>query len=407
MSVRVFIASICIMFSIVCNSFAASNDNYIYGKVTTIDGHIYTGFINWGDGSFLWCNIFNADKVSNPYYDYVPSSKRSYSKRIVGEDGGVRIVRRNYYNPSIHVFETRFGNLKSIELTEDGTVYIELKNEKFLPVKNRFKDVGRSFYVNDNNLGVVKIEWRRFKKVEFMSAPKEVGESGEKPIYGTVNSTQGIFTGFIIWDRDENKVEDKLDGKYNGNDVAVKFKNIKRIRKSGEGCDLELVNKQKIHLVGSNDVNYKNRGMFVSMPNTGRVYIKWRDIISLDLLDSNVEAGISYSDFKPVERLKGKVYTNDSTFLEGIIVFDLDEAMDSEILQGSNRGYTYKLPFKYIKAVERINADYSKVELNNGAVLMLGDSADVNYKNDGVLVFMSSTDYQFLYWDEVDKIVFE
>jgi len=389
------------------NVFSQESKNFMYGKVTTIAGKVYTGYINWGDGSFLWTNIFNADKNSNPYYGYIPENKKTYRKRIVDEDGRVRIINRNYYLPINHVFDTRFGNIRSIELSEDGSVYVELKEEKFIQVKNYKRDVGKTISINDINLGQVKIEWRRVWKVDFMAVPNDIDFIPGKPIYGTVNCTHGIFTGFIFWDRDENILSDKLDGEYEGSEISVKFEKIKSISKASRGCDVKLNNGQQIYLRGSNDVNDRNRGIIVYMPHSGRVEIDWHEFISVVFDKVTDEVGISYSGFKSTERLTGTVYVNDSTYHKGVIVFDLDEAMNSEILDGSNEGLKYRIPFKYIKTMESVNRIFSKVELKNGAKLLLGSSSDVNYRNDGVLIFKSSTDYEFLYWDEVGRIVFE
>lgn len=389
------------------NCFTQETKNCLFGKVTSNNGNIYAGFIRWSDGSYLWTNIFNADKIDNPYYEYVPENKRNYSKRFVDENGNVRIINRNYYNVSTHVFDTRFGNIRSIEVFDDGIVLVELRDEKYIKIRNSKGDIGKAIIVNDVNVGRVKIEWDNFKRIEFKSAPEELCNISDKPIYGTVNCTHGIFTGFIFWDRDEKMLSDKLDGEYEGSEVSVKFEKIKAICKAGRGCDVKLKSGKQLYLQGSNDVNSRNRGIEVHMPNTGRVVIDWDEFESVVFDTVTDDVGIGYSDFNCTERLFGTVYVNDSTYYRGVLVYGMDEAMNTEILDGSNEGFQYRIPFKYIKTIKPVSHLFSKVELKNGAKLLMGSSSDVNYKNDGVLIFESSDNYKFLYWDEVSRIVLE
>ena len=47
--------------------------------------------------------------------------------------------------------------------------------------------------------------------------------------------------------------------------------------------------------------------------------------------------------------------TRDGLSLEGVLVYDLDEAMDFELLDGQNGNISYRVPFKYVQEIEPKN----------------------------------------------------
>ena len=77
------------------------------------------------------------------------------------------------------------------------------------------------------------------------------------------------------------------------------------------------------------------------------------------------------------------------------------------MLDGNDNDLTYKIPFRYVKSITPRNRYYSKVELKNGDKLELEDSQDVSIKNDGVLVFTSEDDFEYIRWKDLETVVFD
>lgn len=143
------------------------------------------------------------------------------------------------------------------------------------------------------------------------------------------------------------------------------------------------------------------------MPNIGSVSIPQSNFEMLEIVPLQSVDLLSYNDFKKPRRLSGEVETRDGRKVSGNIAYDLDEAMDFEILDGKNDNITYRIPFKYIQSVEPKNYKYSFITLRNGSTLSLGDSPDVNETNSGVIVFSSGQTPVYIPWKEIKQITFQ
>jgi len=387
---------------------AQINKNYIYGKVFAKDSSVFEGYIQFGDRSFMWGDYFYLDKIENPYCEIVPENKRIIrSTKVQDDKGSVRILNRNLNNLSTHEFVVRFGYLNSIEFLSQRYVTLEVKEGKFINVKTSYSHSSLDVKVNDRELGEITLDASQISKIEFIPSPDITEDVISSPLYGTVLTKQGEFTGFIWWDNDEHNENGLLDGNWGKKDVSIYFKNIQAIEKYDRCCNVTTVSGKTVRLCGSNDVNYGNRGIYVNMPNVGLVKIKWSDFESVEFIHSLNNVGLSYNDYMQVERIRGKVKTKDGHEVEGILVYDLDEAMNIENLDGKNGGLDYKIPFMYIKRVIPKSYKYSQVELKNGTKLFLGKSSDVDYKNDGVIIFKSSTEIEYYHWHEIREIIIQ
>ena len=111
-----------------------------------------------------------------------------------------------------------------------------------------------------------------------------------------------------------------------------------------------------------------------------------------------------YDDFRAPERLFGRVETRDGRSLEGVLVYDLDEAMDFELLDGQNGNISYRIPFKYVREIEPKNYKYTWVKLSGGTELVLGGMYDVMATNDGILIFRTGGEVVYVRWRDVKRI---
>lgn len=385
---------------------AQTAGSFIFGTVYTTEGKKYKGFIGFGDEAFMWNHFFISDKQDNPYYKYIPENKKIYRRRIKETDGTLRIISRDYNTPVLHNFIVRFGNISTLEVISHNDILLEMKGDKYIRLNNRIGHHFSSISIYDSNIGKMKIDRHRIRRIEFSQAGNDA-VIPFSPLYGTVNCKYGTFKGMIRWDKDEYSFDDKIDGDYDGASVAIKLKNIRSITKAEKGSIIRANNGQEYYFTGSNDIDSGNRGIVVNMPNVGEVVIDWSDFISAEFYIPEKISGNMYSDYQPAERLKGRVVLHTGNEHRGVMVYDLDEAVNTEVLDGVNGGLRYRIPFKYIKSIKPLSPDFSKVSLINGTELFLGGESDLSYKNDGLLIFQSSDEWNFFYWNELKEIIFE
>jgi len=393
---------------------SAQNNCMLYGSITTVEGQKYEGPIRWGNEEVFLSDIFNSEKISNPYLKYLNKSnfKENYkSSSRSNSDNWVNISvnhsrqndHSNYYSRK---FQCRFGDIKSITVTGRERVSLELKSEKFINLRGGSNDINTRVSIIDHELGLLKLDWNRIDFINFFRPDRESIDSFGKGIYGKLLTTQGEFTGFVQWDHDERLLDDKLDGKSSDGDLKIPFGKIKSIKKIEQACLVRLKSGRELKLSGTNDVNRNNKGIIMNLPNIGRADFHWKHFVSFEILDDVDPQKLCDTSFPESERLYGKVHTKSGRVFEGIIVYDLDEAMDSELLNGYNDDIKFSIPFRNIATIKPMANDYASVELISGEKLFLGDQADVSYKNAGILIFTSSEEYHILKWDELDKIVF-
>lgn len=388
-----------------------TSEGFIYGKVYTTGGDVFEGQIRWGKEEAYWFDFFNATKQENSYLRYLDRDEIDNLERRSNEWGG-RWARR-WFNFSDgnrefnHTFVCQFGDIKSLTVRGRNRVELELKNGQTLRLDDGSNDVGARLHIMDAELGEVQIKWDRLDKVEFMDTPKDLEARFGDPIYGTVKTSRGEITGFIQWDHDERLGSDVLDGETRDDDFSIPFRNIKSIEKRGRGVDVVTKRGREMYLWGSNDVNSENRGIIVNTPGMGRVDIPWREFESVEFFDAPENAMPTYSEYVKPKSLSGTVTTVRGESFSGKIVFDLDEELDIELIQGESDNIEYLIPFRAVKRIRPKNYHYSELEFRNGEKIVIGDSQDVSDKNHGILVFQDEDNYKYIAWQDLEEIVFK
>jgi len=386
----------------------AQDQGFIYGKVTTIDDNTYEGQIRWGKEEAFWTDMFNSAKRENENIRYLSREERDdlhedhHGKWNLSFD-----IHHHDSDEFTHQFCTQFGNIATIYFTGRSRVEIELKNGEKLEVSGEgYNDIGEEIRVNDIEIGEIEIRWSRIDKIEFQATPSKLNKKWGDPLFGTVVTYDGEFTGFIQWDHDERITSDELDGDMEDGDISIEFGKIASIEREGGGSNVVLKSGREIYLRGSNDVNSDNRGIIVSNVDYGRADIPWREFKKVTFTVAP-NSGPAYTDFKIPKELRGTVKTSSGNSHSGRLVFDLDEAWDLEVFQGNDDDIEYVIPFSNLKKVVPKNYSYSSVELKNGQKLLLGESQDTDERNDGILVFKNSGDPTYIPWDEVEEISFD
>lgn len=358
---------------------AQAKDYRIYGDVYTVMNTKVSGYIYWGKNLY-WTDVFYASKTENPYFRYV--------------DG---------FAPIVHAFTCRFGDIKRIRVIGDNRIELEVRDghiielEDWLPRGNR-----NSLTIETAENGVVA--WDHISEIVFSAAPDTIREPEDVPITGTVETPYGRYKGIVQWDTDENSLSHLLDGRSGSSGMSIAFKNIRSIHSSGNSCRVALNSGREFALWGESDVDERNRGIVVNMPSVGQVIVAWKDFREFRSVPMNQIHLLKYDDFMNPRRIRGTVETKRGEVLEGVLAYDLDEAMDFELLDGENGNVTYRIPFKYIQTIEPKNHKYTWLKLCNGGELVLGEASDVTFGNSGILVFRGGDKAIHVAWRDVKRI---
>src|ERR1041384_7307700 len=377
---------------------AQSHEGFIYGKVYT-NRSTYTGPIRWGKEEVLWTDLFNAAKTDHSFDRLVPE-KNSDSWGNVDWN-----ISHIWENNATHQFPCQFGNIKEMRMVNDDEVVIKLKNGGEIRVEDDGNDIGEKVQVMDPELGIINVDWDNIDRIEFMPTPSKLSQTFGMPLYGTVEGVRREkYTGFIVWDNYERLTTDKLDGDSEDGDVSIEFKDITSIEKRGRGSLVTTKSGRDLYLTGSNDVDDDNRGIMVVSPEIGVIKFTW-DAFRKITFSTPKTTGPSFSDFASPQLVTGTVSRLDGNDVAGQIVFDIDETIDFEIIEGVENEIEYLIPLKSIQSITPKNSDYSQVTLRSGQSFLLGDGRDVTTRNAGVLVFQKGKKNPFyIEWRRINEI---
>ncbi|MEP5612036.1 MAG: hypothetical protein ABJP45_07285 [Cyclobacteriaceae bacterium] len=408
--------SIAIIFYTVASAgLIAQDSGFIYGKVTTEDGDVYEGPLRWGKEEVFWTDMFNASKEDNRNLDYLSNREREsledryYSTRY--GNGVMRLMNVSWDfndndrdNDFVHQFACEFGNIKSLDIRSRSRVYLELQDGTDIEIDgNGYNDIGAKIRVLDRDLGLVSLSWSRIEEIEFLETPSRLEEKFGEPLYGTVESDLGTFTGFVQWDHDERVGTDVLDGDTRDGDVSIPFSKIESIERDGYSSSIvKLKSGRELDLRGSNDVNDDNKGIIVTVEGMGRIDLEWEDFDKVTFKNAP-NSGPDYGAFSKIEKIKGQVEVDNGDVLTGEIVYDLDEEYTFEVLNGEDNDTEYIIPFRNVKSIEPRSSDRALVVLKNGDTITMEDAQDVSERNQGILV-KTTNDRVYIPWDRVRKV---
>ena len=398
------------MLSEIKSAIDAHHSHYIYGTISTEDGESYTGQIRWGKEEAYWYDHFNSTKIENENLIHL---SRQELKDLDRRDSWVSTSwfgwsRNHYYNSDhSHSFTCQFGDIQSIKPQRGSRVKVQLKNGETIRLSGGSNDIGATVRIHDSELGIVKLDWDNIAEINFHTAPADIESAFGAPLYGTVETTSGDFTGYIQWDHDERMADDELNGDTRGGELDIPFGKIKLIEKTFRGSEVTMNSGRVFHLTGSNDVDDDNRGIIVNILDMGRVDIPWDEFIQVTFETEIDNQAISPSNYTS-KQLNGSVETIEGKNLSGDLIFDLDEFYDLEILDGDNEGLEYSLPFRYISSIKPKNDRATYVTLQNGKKLLLEDSVDVTEDNDGILIKVGNDEeeYEYIPRSESEEIKF-
>jgi hypothetical protein len=384
-----------------------AHEGLLYGRVTMADGTVYQGRLRWGgDEEAVWGNYFNGFKDENPWVAHAPSEllpKERLSFTVFGKEITLADQTIELGRP----FMARFGDIARIE-ARGSDLWVTLKSGTVFHL-DRFAadDLADGIRVWDGSRGVVDLgEWR-IRTIELL-APSSDGKAPH-PLYGTVRTRQGDFTGFVQWDREECLGSDELDGHSADGELSLRFDAIRTIARRSQNSSLvTLLDGREIVLSDTRNVGEGNRGIYVDDRRYGRVLISWDAFERVDFSPGGT--GPAYDAFAPGRELTGSVITRSGRRLVGRLVYDLDESETTETLDAPSQGVDYTIPFSLIASIalpglEERGAHQARVTLRSGEEVQLELAGDLGEWNAGMLIFIDGRERpEYVPWADVHQV---
>lgn len=394
---------------------AQAETEFIYGKVSTFLGETYVGQIRWGNEEAFWTDRFNANKVYNDNIDFLTDreilqlkKEKQYFKGDTHsslDDSQMQNDKSEY--TFLHQFSCQFGEIKSIKMNRWQKADLQLRDGSKVTVSGKgTNDMDTPIIIYDEQKGKIEIDWMEISQVEFLIEPRKFKSSIGEPLYGTVFTSEGNYSGVIEWDKDERLTSDELDGEVKTGRWKSTFAKIRIIKPHQAGSMVTMNDGKEVYVFGTNDVNFKNRGITVTNDEIGHINVDWSTLDRVEFVPKK-KAGKGYSQFQNPREITGTVTTKEGKSLQGKIVFDLDEQFDYEVLNGGSGKMFFEIPFRNIKRISPQSESNCTVELKSKKQIQLRDSQDVSFKNEGLLVFhQDSTNPIYVSWREVEEVVF-
>lgn len=355
----------------------------------------------------MWNNIFEAYKADPPYSNLL-SREESEQLRSAGEDfkfGFMELWEDR--NPGQgFIFRCYFGDIVMLEKKPKDRVLLKLKNGQTLSLKEDEGDLDDDIVVVDQSIGTQRFDFSDIRSITFEKTPSKFRSVMGEPIYGKVLTSNGVYEGYITWDREECLGNDIITGKQKGQELDIRFKDIAEIMAERDGSKITLKSGKNLFLNDHDDVSSSNHGITVRGLPFGVIQLDWENFISVRFFDPKKPAA-SYSDFGGPKLLEATIRTNTGAKTNSQIVYDLDEIYDIEFLNGSNGGFSYFIPFSQVEKIEPQNDKFSAVTVRSGEQFVLGDSGDVNRRNNGIILKFSENSAKFLKWEQVKSLHFD
>ncbi len=350
----------------------SSGAERLYGTVETLDGDRYEGFIRWDKNEGSWSDLVDALKWSDG--------------RVSTQTG------------------VRFGHIARLEATGNRSAWVQMRTGESFELRGESTDLGRSMrslVVEDRFGETVSLGWDDLAAVDFEAAPDDVRSTTQR-LHGTVRTESGLeFTGFVTWDIDEIYASDILDGEVDDRDLDIAFGAIASIERVGRSASrVTLHNGEVLLMSGTNDVDEDNSGITVSDPGLGQIKVEWDDFDRVDFSPATSLA--TRDDFDGGRRIQGTVIGSTGDSWTGAVTWDRDEAWGWEIINGDHLDAEYFVEFGQIERIQR-TADGARITLQDGRVLDLGGSQDVDRGNRGIRVDTDAGSYE-LDWSEFQEL---
>ncbi|MEJ2203304.1 MAG: hypothetical protein P8170_04280 [Gemmatimonadota bacterium] len=266
-------------------------------------------------------------------------------------------------------------------------------------------------------------------------------------LYGRVTTAGGrVYEGYLRWDGNEGSWSDLLDGdkdlpwenfrdarlldpelghrsrersvsifgfriSWSREDLdfaeasssGIRFGHLRSLAVMGDDrALLTLKSGEELELHGgSTDLGDELRSLVIEDPERGRVDLRWRDLDLVEFMSAPPDASAPTGT-----RLAGTLRTRGGVAFTGLVAWDRDEILTTDVLQGEEGGVDVEFPFSSIARIQRAGSSGARVTLIDGEVVMLRGSNDVNVRNRGIGISDPQLGQVLVEWDAFDELVF-
>ncbi|WNJ17286.1 hypothetical protein [Pontibacter sp. G13] len=394
------------MFLSVRPSIAQDQSGLIYGEVITVNEQVVRGVIRWGEAQAFWNDVFHALKTENPYLELLSGDDiHTLRRQTTGTEidwGFMSLWERRLPERKEH-FRCLFGDLLEIRIVDETRLRLTFKDRSTLVVSGKDANL-QTLHVTDSEGLRKRVDRDRIASIRFRSTPEAPSSKRIMALYGTVFTPQGAFTGFIQWDEVKGLSTDLLQGKSSAGIVSIPFGRIAEIRKMEQGARVVTQNGRRYELNETDDVSPSNHGIIVKQFELGWVRIPWDQFSFIRFESKPTETGPAYQAFAQPLPIHADVTPIEEAEITGKLIFNLDESLDMEMIDGRQQGIQYRIPLRNIQTIERRNHKVVAISLKNGDKLFLGETAEMSDKNWGLLLAPISAPetWRYLPWNQIE-----
>jgi len=265
-----------------------SND--VGARVTVVDSKLGRHELKWNRIRTIEFKDTPAklhDRLGEPIYGTVKSGRYEFTGRIQWDndedltsdelDGDTRDGR----------VSVEFGDIAAIRKYRRGAlVTLKSGTQLYLTGTNDVNRENRGVVVVVERVGTVKIGWDDFDEATFLPASSSGRGYAEfaqgHDLSGEVVTRDGRYDGRIVFDLDESRDFEMLNGTNGDTEYLIPFRDIASIKPHGwRRSVVELRVGLTIELEKSQDVTRDNDGLLVFTGDRKPVYIAWRDVADL------------------------------------------------------------------------------------------------------------------------------
>ncbi|RMH12735.1 MAG: hypothetical protein D6701_13165, partial [Gemmatimonadetes bacterium] len=368
-------------------------DGRLYGRVTTLRGQTYEGFLRWDRNEGSWADLLDATKAGE-------RRAASVSVRIVSPDPEVRVRGRTVVvtggedgertitlvggedgdAAGLRVEEVRVHPDPALVPAEQVRLRAEQARAHAEAVRAQVEEAlarsGRSRVGREEarlDRAEARLDGVRARLDEMRVAVSGIGNAFAFSTSGGIGSQSGIRFGHV----------QKL--------VVLDDNRARLTLRSGE----------QVEFIGrGTDLGTALRALVVETPEGGQFTLDWDDLDMVEFMEAPEDA-------RPREaRLWGTLETRSGDAFTGWVTWDVDEIFSNDVLDGEQDGVEHEIPFGRIASIERAGSRASHVTLRDGTTLRLEGSNDVDASNRGISISDPALGQVLVQWDEFASVRF-
>jgi len=387
----------------------AQDQSYIYADVVLKNKTTVTGIIRWSSGQILWTDVLQVSKSSPLALKYLKKYQLDKLPGSRDNTEGIDWEFMNLWKDKLPERRQealcRFGDIVSIHVTgvQDAQIFFKSGSKIRVSGGPGINDLGKDIVVYSTK--TQKITWKEISRINFRETGTSVLPWKGDPLYGTVHTVNGPMSGLIKWDKTKFATSAAVYGKSAERTIGIHFSQIKKISKKDQGAVITLHSGKQVFLKSSRDLSALNRGIIIADPDGGQAMVPWAAFKSAVFHQRQGEP-VNYNSFVKPRRIYAQAFGSENRVLKGNCTFDMDEEWNFEMLEGTSNRIHYKIPFRNISAITPQNEKQSNVILKDQRSLTLSNENDVSALNWGLIIWLKNSKYQYLPWEEVNKVQF-